>query len=155
MKLSSVSKENAREGLDKIKKKSKETFESLKKYTKKNTEKFKEKSKKISRDVTDKVKSDDQLKGRFVTIVKWTFVTLIVLYFFATLVGYLFQISFFLRIIKNLISFCLVVLFGYIVYILREHWQLPYHPNTEDKYKTLLWWICFFGFFQNASFLMY
>jgi hypothetical protein len=110
----------------------------------------------VSKSMYERFQQDWVLRGPVVAIVKWSVVSLVILYILAVSVDYIFKLETKLQdfITKQLsiIWFYLeIFLFSYIVYHDFEKAFLPPNPSLFEKYRSLLFWFSFI----NLSIIIY
>jgi hypothetical protein len=110
----------------------------------------------VSKSMYERFQQDWVLRGPVVAIVKWSVVSLVILYILAVSVDYIFKLEtklqdFITKQLSRIWFYLEIFLFSYIVYHDFEKAFLPPNPSLFEKYRSLLFWFSFI----NLSIIIY
>lgn len=108
----------------------------------------------VSKSMYERFQQDWVLRGPVVAIVKWSVVSLVILYIFAVSVDYILETKlqdFITKQLSRIWFYLEIFLYSYIVYHDFEKAFLPPNPSLFEKYRSLLFWFSFI----NLSIIIY
>ena len=110
----------------------------------------------VSKSMYERFQQDWVLRGPVVAIVKWSVVSLVILYVFAVSIDYIFKLEtklqdFITKQLARIWFYLEIFLYSYIVYHDFEKAFLPPNPSLFEKYRSLLFWFSFI----NLSIIIY